>query len=349
MSDMPKEKLERLRALAELDPFENFSEQIRDFMSSNLDQGTQPYWGMPTILGAPHSESLDGLDIALMGVPFDLGVTNRPGARFGPRALRALERVSTFHHESHIMPYAQAAIADAGDVALESRYSLDEATDEIESHFHRIMDAGVIPLSVGGDHSITYPILKAVGREKSVGLVHFDAHCDTGQAWGGSKFHHGGPFLNAAVAGVLDPERTIQIGIRGTAEMVWRFSYDSGMTVIHMEDLRDNGVPWVIEKIHEVVGDGPTYVSLDVDGIDPAYTPGTGTPEAGGMTPIETAQMIRSLHDLNLVGGDVVEIAPQYDPTTNTALVGGEMLFEILCVLCQSLERKKSAQTEGEA
>ena len=341
MSDMPEDKIKRLQALAEQDPFGRFDPDVRAFMADSFEDETQPYAGMPTLLDAPHAESMEGLDIGLVGVPFDLGVVNRPGARFGPRAVRTIERIGPFHHESHLLPFAQAAIADIGDISLENRYSLDDATREIEAHFHRIIDAGVIPLSVGGDHSITYPILKAVGREKSVGLVHFDAHCDTGPEFGGSKFHHGGPFLNAALAGVLDPERTIQIGIRGSAEIVWRFSYDSGMTVIHIEDLRDNGVPWVIDKIHEVVGDGPTYISLDVDGIDPAYTPGTGTPEAGGMTPIETAQMIRSLHDLNLVGGDVVEIAPQYDPTTNTEMVGGTMLFEILCVLCQSLARRK--------
>ena len=342
MSDMSREKIERLRALSEQDPFEHFTPAQREFLGQTPGGDIQPYVGIPTLLDAPHTESMEGLDIGLVGVPFDLGVTNRPGARFGPRAVRALDSIGPFHHETQEMPFAEAAIADIGDVSLVNRYSLDAAIAEIEAHFHGIIDAGLIPLSVGGDHSITYPILKAVGREKSVGLVHFDAHCDTGPEWGGSKFHHGGPFLNAALAGVLDPERTIQIGIRGAAEVVWRFSYDSGMTVIHIEDLRDKGVPWVIEKIHEVVGDGPTYVSLDVDGIDPAYTPGTGTPEVGGMTPIETAQMIRSLHDLNLVGGDVVEIAPQYDPTTNTAMVGGTMLFEILCVICQSLARRRS-------
>ncbi len=341
MSDVPKDKLAHLKALSERNPFELFDPRLAEYLETATTGGTQPYAGMPTLLDAPHRESLDALDIALIGLPFDLGVTNRPGARFGPRSVRAIERVGPFHHTSHILPFALAEIADVGDVMLDQRYSLDDATAEIQAYYQRVVDAGVIPLTVGGDHSITYPILEAVGREKSVGLVHFDAHCDTAGEFGGSRFHHGGPFLNAALAGVLDPERTIQIGIRGSTEMIWRFSYDSGMTVIHIEDLRDRGVPFVIDKIHEVVGDGPTYISFDVDGLDPSYTPGTGTPEVGGMTPIETAQMIRSLHDLNLVGGDVVEIAPQYDPTNNTALVGGQMLFEILCVLCQSLARKK--------
>jgi agmatinase len=343
MSDTPKQKLAHLKALAERNPFEIFDPRLAESLTTILAGGTQPYAGMPTLLDAPHRESLEGLDIALIGVPFDLGVTNRPGARFGPRSVRAMERTPTFHHESHVLPFTAAEIADVGDVMLEKRYALDDAIAEIQAYYHRVIDAGVIPLTVGGDHSITYPILEAVGREKSVGLVHFDAHCDTAGDFGGSRFHHGGPFLNAALAGVLDPERTIQIGIRGSAEMIWRFSYDSGMTVIHIEELRDKGVPYVIEKIHEVVGDGPTYISFDVDGLDPTYAPGTGTPEVGGMTPIETAQMIRSLHDLNLVGGDVVEIAPQYDPTDNTAMVGSSMLFEILCVLCQSLERQKQA------
>jgi guanidinopropionase len=163
--------------------------------------------------------------------------------------------------------------------------------------------------------------------------VHIDAHCDTAGAHDGSKFHHGGPFRQAVLAGALDPERTIQIGIRGPAEIFWGFSYESGMTVVHIEDVDRLGVAAVVEKARAAVGDGPAYVSFDVDGLDPAFAPGTGTPETGGLSPREAQAILHGLAGLNIVGGDVVEVAPQYDATTNTAMVGAQMLFEILSLV----------------
>ena len=173
----------------------------------------------------------------------------------------------------------------------------------------------------------------ALGAERPLGLVHIDAHCDTMGAIDGTKFHHGGPFRQAVLAGALDPERTIQIGIRGAAEIFWGFSYDSGMTVLHIEDVDRLGIAAVIERARAVVGDGPTYISFDVDGLDPAYAPGTGTPEAGGLTPREAQAILHGLKGLDIVGGDVVEVAPQYDPGTLTAMVGAQMLFEIFTLV----------------
>ena len=294
--------------------------------------------GIPTLLDAPYREvslknpNLDGLQIVLVGVPMDLGVTNRSGARFGPRSVRGMERIGPYHHVFEIAPTAQFAVADIGDVPFRGRYNLTEAIEDIERFYHLIVDAGVRPVSVGGDHSVTHPILKALGRDEPVGLVHIDAHCDTAGEYDGAKFNHGGPFRHAVLDGVLDPERTIQIGIRGSSEFVWEFSYDSGMTVIHAEEFHHMGVDAVIGRAREVVGDGPTYVSLDVDGIDPAFAPGTGTPEVGGLTPREVQLLFHGLAGMNIIGGDVVEIAPQYDATTNTAQLGAQMLFEILCL-----------------
>jgi len=224
---------------------------------------------------------------------------------------------------------------------MRSRFSLDDCIEDIAAFYGRVRAAGVRPLSVGGDHSITYPILKALGQSGPVGLVHIDAHCDTMGEIDGSKFHHGGPFRQAVLAGVLDPERTIQIGIRGPAEIFWGFSYESGMTVLHIEEVDRMGIDAVVAKAREVVGDGPTYISFDVDGLDPAYTPGTGTPEAGGLTPREAQAILRGLKGIDIIGGDVVEVAPQYDPTSNTAMVGAQMLFEIfsLMVLGPRLKR----------
>jgi agmatinase len=194
-------------------------------------------------------------------------------------------------------------------------------------------------LSVGGDHSVTYPILKALGRERPVGLVHIDAHCDTMGSYDGSKFHHGGPFRLAVLDGVLDPERTIQIGIRGASNVYWEFSYASGMTVIEMEEFMSLGVDAIAARARAVVGDGPVYVSVDVDGFDPAYAPGTGTPEVGGITPREGLALLRALTGLNVIGADVVEVAPQYDPTTNTAQLAAQLLFEELALIAASPAR----------
>jgi agmatinase len=164
-------------------------------------------------------------------------------------------------------------------------------------------------------------------------MLHIDAHCDTGGEFEGSKFHHGGPFRQAVLAGVLDPRRCVQIGIRGGAEYLWEFSYDSGMTVLHVEDVERLGVPAVIARAREVIGDGPMYVTFDVDGIDPGFAPGTGTPEVGGLTPREALAIVRGMAGLDIVGGDVVEVAPQYDPSSNTAHVAAQVLFELLCLV----------------
>jgi agmatinase len=298
-----------------------------------------PFAGVSTLLDlpyrpeAPDLPDFGGLDVALVGVPMDLGVTNRAGARFGPRAVRDIERIGPYNHALRVVPRAQCRAADIGDVPMRSRFSLDDCIEDIEAFFTRIRTARVRPLSVGGDHSITYPILKALGRDRPVGLVHIDAHCDTMGAIDGSKFHHGGPFRQAVLAGALDPERTIQIGIRGPAEILWGFSYDSGMTVLHIDEVDRLGTEAVAAKAREVVGDGPTYISFDVDGLDPAFTPGTGTPEAGGLTPREAQAILHGLKGIDVIGGDVVEVAPQYDPTSNTAMVGAQMLFEIFSLM----------------
>lgn len=287
-----------------------------------------PYSGVPTFLGLPAAADTQDLDVAVIGVPMDLGVSNRPGARFGPRAVRTIERIGPYHPTFRGVPQAHLRAADVGDVPFRSRYSLEQSLEDIESYYGQLVPQRIRPLSVGGDHSVTYPILKALGKERPVGLVHLDAHCDTMGAYDGSKFHHGGPFRLAVLDGVLDPERTIQIGIRGSSNMFWEFSHASGMRVVYMEEWLERGWAEVAALAREVVGTGPVYVSIDVDGFDPAYAPGTGTPEVGGLTPREVQALLRSLGGLDIVGADVVEVAPQYDPTTNTAQLAAQMLFE---------------------
>jgi agmatinase len=297
---------------------------------------TLPYAGIPTFMGLPPATDATGLDVAVVGVPTDLGVSNRSGARFGPRAVRTIERIGPFHPTQRLVPKAKLKVADIGDVPFRSRYSLEQTLEDIESFYAQLYSQGVRPLSVGGDHSITYPILKALGRERPVGLVHIDAHCDTMGAYDGSKFHHGGPFRLAVLDGVLDPERTIQIGIRGSSNVFWEFSYASGMTVIGMEEFMSQGLEAIAARARAVVGDGPVYVTVDVDGFDPAYAPGTGTPEVGGLNPREGLFLLRALTGLDVVGADVVEVAPQYDPTTNTAQLAAQLLFEELALLAAS-------------
>ena len=302
------------------------------------DRRKWPFADPATLLAAPFAPDalatgLTGLDVALVGVPMDLGVTNRAGARLGPRAVRGVERIGPYEHALRVAPMGSLAVADVGDVPMQSRFSLDQCHADIETCYHGIRAAGVIPLSVGGDHSITLPILKALGRDRPLGMVHIDAHCDTAGEYEGAKFHHGGPFRRAVLDGVLDPERVIQIGIRGGAEYLWEFSFESGMTVIHAEEVDAMGIAAVIAKARDVVGTGPTYVSFDVDSLDPAFAPGTGTPEVGGLMPREALAILRGLAGIDIVGGDVVEVAPQYDANTTTAQVGAQMLFELLCLV----------------
>ena len=320
---------------------------------SSSERRKWPFADPATLLGAPFRPDafaladFGGLDVALIGVPMDLGVTNRAGARLGPRAVRAVERIGPYEHALRIAPIVHLKVADVGDVPMQSRFSLDQCHVDIEAFFTRICAASVVPLAVGGDHSITYSILKAIGRERPVGMVHIDAHCDTSGEYEGAKFHHGGPFRQAVLAGVLDPERSVQIGIRGGAEYLWEFSYDSGMTVLHDEDVQAMGIPAVVAKAREVVGDGPVYVSFDVDAIDPGFAPGTGTPEVGGLTPREVLGILRGLAGLNVIGGDVVEVAPQYDATTNTAQIGAQCLFELLCLVAIDRRQRSASPSSG--
>ncbi len=302
------------------------------------------YTGLATFMRAPFAEDLSGLDIGLAGIPFDGGVTNRPGARHGPREIRNQSSLlRKVNQANRIAPFDICRVADIGDAWVKKPFHLEDSLDEIAGFFAGVHGAGVVPVSAGGDHSVTLPVLRAIARERPVGLVHFDAHCDTGDDYLGSKFHHGAPFRRAVEEGLLDPKRTIQIGIRGPLNdlAIWDFSRESGMRVVAMEELYEIGVKAVIEEARRVVGSGPTYVSFDVDGLDPVYAPGTGTPEIGGFTTLEAQLMIRGLQGLDLIGGDVVEVSPPFDPTGGTALVGASLMFEILCVVADAVAGRR--------
>jgi guanidinopropionase len=305
--------------------------------SGSYDPMKEPrYAEIATFMRAPQAHSLNDVDIGLIGVPTDLGVTNRPGARHGPREIRnSSSLMRTFNLALGLNPYELCRIADLGDVRLSHRYDLEKQVEDIAAFYRVVHAAGVRPVTAGGDHSITYPIFKAIAADAPIGMVHIDAHTDTWGEFFGSKFTHGAPFRLAVEDGLLDPKRTIQIGIRGGQNTMdgIEFSQSHGMRVVFIEEFAALGVDRIIEEARRVVGDGPTYISFDVDGLDPVYAPGTGTPEIGGITTLEAQRLLRGLRGLNLIGGDVVEVAPPYDQTGNTALVGATMMFEILCLI----------------
>jgi guanidinopropionase len=310
-----------------------------------VDAAVTPRFGsIPTFMRLPHITDLSKLDIALVGVPWDGGTTNRAGARHGPREIRNMSSfMRKVHHVSRLAPYELARIADVGDSPC-NPIDLMASLAKIEGFFAKIDAAGVAPLSAGGDHLITLPIFRAIAKKRPVGMVHFDAHSDTNDRYfGDNKYTHGTPFRRAVEEGLLDPKRTVQIGIRGSIYYPddMKFAEDHGMRVIYMEEFSRIGPEKVIKETRRVIGGGPTYISFDVDGLDPVYAPGTGTPEIGGITTREAQQVLRGLQGANLVGGDVVEVSPPFDPSGNTALVGATVMFEIMCILADAVARRR--------
>lgn len=297
------------------------------------------YREIATFLRAPLVENLDELDIALVGVPFDGGVSNRPGARLGPREMRNQSSLMrSIHHVTRQNPFTQARIADIGDVRFPTIYDLERVSEDIAAHYRAIREAGVVPLSAGGDHSVTYPILRGLAADSPVGLIHIDAHTDTWDEFQGSKFHHGGPFRLACEDGLIDPQRTVQIGIRGAQNTAqgWGYSDATGMRVMFMEEVDALGIDRVVAEALRVVSDGPVYLSFDIDSVDPAFAPGTGTPEVGGLTSLQALQLIRGFRGLPLIGADIVEVAPAFDATGNTALLGATVMYEVLCLIAEN-------------
>ena len=333
MPDMDAEKLKRLRdRYTDRGVFDGddpvLTRAARDVQSPD-GKRSLPYSGVPTFLGLPYAGSAAGLDIAAVGVPMDLGVSNRSGARFGPRAVRTIERIGPYHPTFRGVPKSRARAADIGDVPFRSRYSLEQSLEDIERFYTDLTAAKVRPLSVGGDHSITYPILKALGRDAPLGLVHIDAHCDTMGAYDGSKFHHGGSVPaggagRGARPGTHHPDRHPRL-IQHVLGVLAHLGHDRRL---HGRFHGDGRFLPSSKRLVRWSGDQPFYVSVDVDGFDPAYAPGTGTPEAGGLEAREGLALLRGLPGLNIVGADVVEVAPQYDPTTNTSQLAAQILFE---------------------
>ncbi|MCJ2045061.1 agmatinase [Methylobacterium sp. J-078] len=284
------------------------------------------------------------IDIGLVGIPFDGATTNRPGARLGPRGVReASTGTRAINAATGVAPYDLAACADLGDVPVNP---IDTAATAriIEAFYRPLAEAGIVPLSVGGDHFVTYPVLRALGRGEPVGLIHIDAHSDTDDGqYDGTRLTHGTPFRRAIEDGVLDPRRMVQIGLRGSIDSADELDWAKGrgVRVIPMEAVLGHGLPEVLAEARAVVGDGRTYLSFDIDALDPAYAPGTGTPEMGGFTAREALQIVRGLRGIDLIGADVVEVAPPLDPSGVTALAGATLAFEILCLLAEAVAARR--------
>lgn len=301
--------------------------------------------GIPTFMRLPHlaPEEAEEVDIGLIGVPWDGGTTNRAGARHGPRQMRdSSTLMRNVHHVTGVRPYELANCADLGDTPV-NPVDLEDSLARIQRFFETVHGQGILPLSAGGDHLVTLPIMRAIAKDGPLGMVHFDAHTDTWDRYFGDyTYTHGTPFRRAIEEGLLDPKRTIQIGIRGglytPQDKDW--GLEQGIRVIEIEEFFELGPQRVVEEARRVVGEGSTYISFDVDGLDPVYAPGTGTPEIGGFSTHEAQIMLRGLRGLNLVGGDVVEVSPPFDSSGNTALVGVTLMFEILCLLSERVAQE---------
>lgn len=296
-----------------------------------------PRFGGPaTMMRLPTADDPAGLDAAFLGVPFDIGTSNRAGARYGPRAIRAESvLLRPYNVATRAAPFDTMTVADLGDVAINT-YSIADSVTRVREHLAAVVGAGVRPVTLGGDHTITYPILQAVAAHHGpVGLVHVDAHADVNDTMFGERVTHGTWLRRAVEEELVDPTRAVQIGVRGTGyapdDLDWLAGF--GARVVPAEECWHRSLAPLMAEAREQIGPGPVYVTFDVDGLDPSVAPGTGTPEIGGLTAPQGLEVIRGCAGLDVVGADVVEVSPPYDPFGTTALLGANLAFELLCVL----------------
>ena len=295
------------------------------------------FGGIATMMRLPFAASPEGLDAAFIGVPLDIGTSHRPGARFGPRQMRSESSlIRPYNMATGAAPFDTLQVADLGDVPINT-YSLDKSVSIITAFHAAVLAAGCIPLTMGGDHTIALPILRAVAAQHGpVALVHVDAHADVNDEMFGERIAHGTPFRRAVEEGLLQGRRVWQIGLRGTGYAADDFDWPraQGFTVVPAHEVWYRSLAPLMTEVRERIGpDTPTYLSFDIDGIDPSFAGGTGTPEIGGLSVPQALEVIRGCRGLNIVGCDLVEVSPPYDPSGNTALLGANLLYEMLCVL----------------
>ncbi|WP_171211944.1 agmatinase [Ruegeria sp. HKCCA5426] len=304
--------------------------------------------GVPTFMRLPgmtldHARIAE-VDIGLVGIPWDGGTTNRPGARHGPRQLRDYSTmIRAMNPVTGVAPFAMMNCADLGDVAP-NPVDIEDTLDRVASFYTDLTARGIIPLTAGGDHLTTLPVLRALAKSGPLGLIQFDSHTDLFDSYfGGHKFTHGTPFRRAVEEGLVDPKRFVQVGIRGTAynteDIEWGEA--QGIRIIRIEELFDRGIGDVMAEVRGIVGDAPTYCTYDIDFVDPTFAPGTGTPEIGGPNSFQAQQVIREMSGINLVGADLVEVSPPFDASGGTAWLGISLMFELLCVLAQAVDARR--------
>jgi len=286
----------------------------------------------------PHVEDPQGLDVAIVGVPYDGGTSYRPGARLGPREIRAQSSlIRPYNYFQKVAPFDLLNVADVGDVDAPP-VSIERCYEAVESRIGSLVDAGARPIVIGGDHSISLPILRALAkRHGPLALVQFDAHIDTWDEYFGGKYFHGTPFRRAIEENLIDGRRFVQVGIRGPiyGEDDFDFHRQHGITMIDIDQVKTGGIAATVDRIRAIVS-GPVYMTFDIDSVDPAFAPGTGTPEVGGLTSHEAQQLIRGLAGLSLAGGDIVEVSPLFDgPGQITALLAANIMFELLCAMAR--------------
>ena len=294
--------------------------------------------GVPTFMRLPHvsldAAKISEVDIGIIGVPWDSGTTNRPGPRHGPRQLRdASTMIRAQHPVSGIRPYEKLNCADLGDVSINPA-DIEDSMNRITSFYKTVIEKGIKPLTAGGDHLTSLPVLRAIAERGPLGMIHFDSHTDLFHSYfDGTMFTHGTPFRRAVEENLLDPKRVIQIGIRGTQydREDLDFADSVGIRVIKIEEFFDRGIEDVMTEARAIVGEKETYISYDIDFIDPAFAPGTGTPEVGGPNSYEALKVVRELTGVKIVGADMVEVSPPFDPSSNTAFLGVSVIFELLC------------------
>ncbi len=291
--------------------------------------------GPGTMMRLPPVDSAAGMDVVFIGIPLDIGTSNRSGTRLGPKQIRAESvLMRPYNMWTRAAPFDSLRVGDLGDVPINT-FDLKDSVVRITDFYNEVLAHDVIPLTLGGDHTLTLPVLRAIAAKHGpVGLIHVDAHADINEHMFGEKIAHGTPFRRAVEEGLIDPHRTWQIGLRGTGYTAEDFDWarDQGFTVVQAEELWHQSAAPLIDKARAALGDGPVYLSFDIDSLDPGFAPGTGTPEIGGLTPIQALEIIRGCRGLTLVGADLVEVSPPYDPHGNTALLAANLLYEMLCV-----------------
>ena len=293
------------------------------------------FGGIATMMRLPHVPNAKDLDVAFVGVPFDIGTSNRSGARFGPRQIRSEScLIRPYNMATRAAPFDSLQVADIGDVAINT-FNIEKSMAIIESAYVDILAQNCKPLTMGGDHTIALPILRSIAKKYGpVGIVHVDAHADINDTMFGERIAHGTPFRRAIEEKLVDPKRMVQIGLRATGYAADDFDWprEQGVRVVPAEDCWYKSLKPLMSEVREQLGVGPVYITFDIDGLDPAYAAGTGTPEIGGLTIHQGLEIIRGCRGLEVVGGDLVEVAPAYDTTGNTALTAANLLFEMLCV-----------------